>query len=241
MSEPKIILTRSEEDIKKDAPVFRKKGFEIVELPLIKTLPLDFEVPIESPDYIVFQSAKAVKFFLENRSLPAESTLVAVGRKTAKALRSKGYKADLISEESSAEGLIKLFKKLRKGSVLVPRSAIGRREFIDFLKTHGFEVYPLDVYTITHVFYEPEDFKEKLSRGNIITFASPSAVDGFFANLDRLRDRSILNTLIVSAIGKTTKKALLSMGIKADVVASEPSIETLAEETYDFWLKNCKH
>ncbi len=223
----KVILTREEEDIERDRPLFEKEGFEVIPLPLIKTLELPWEPPEESYDYVVFQSQKAVKFFFKKmENLPPSVRIVAVGQKTRKYLSGHGFKEILIPEEESASGLIKLFKKLPPGKVLIPRSAIGKTELIEFLKEEGFEVTALNIYTTFGVEYSPSEFRKRL-KGDFILFYSPSAVRGFFANLQRsgipLED---LNLNFV-AVGKTTKEELQKRGVKEVHIPQKPSSEAL--------------
>jgi uroporphyrinogen-III synthase len=240
MSKPKVILTRSEEDIRKDTEIFDRYGFKVIGLPLISTEALDFKLPAVKPDYVVFQSPKAVRYFLSRESIPQGSKLICVGKKTAESLKEFGLEADFLPEDSRAEGLIELFKSLRRGSVLIPRSAVGREELINFLSRSGFSVYVLNVYTTKGVVYEPEVFISKLREGNFILFASPSAVDSFFANLHKSRGKEFMRTLYVVAIGKTTKKALEEKGVRVDIVPETPSIEAVARLMREFWLENCQ-
>ncbi len=223
----KVILTREEEDIKRDKELFERVGFKVVELPLIRTVPLPAELPLQDYDYIVFQSQKAVRYFLERWEPSPKAKIVAVGEKTAKLLKELGYEVFKMPEKQSAEGLIEIFKDLPFGQVLVPKSKIGRRELIDFLKEHGFKVYELDLYTTQPVLYQREEFIAKLGEGKVILFYSPSAVSAFFANLQKngmtLED---LNLQFV-AIGETTKKALQEAGLENVLTPEKPKTEAI--------------
>ncbi len=241
MSNPKVILTRSEEDIQKDKRVFEELGLSVIELPLIEVKPIEFEMPPLQPDYIVFQSKRAVEYFLSRTgNVPGRAKILCVGRKTAEALEKFGYRDYLLPSESSAKGLIELFKGMKRGKVLIPRSEIGRRELIDFLTLAGFEVYPVDVYSTRSVIYDKNIFLKKLEEGDFIVFASPSAVNGFFANMDLLGGERVKGLPKAVVIGKTTKKALEDKGFEASLIPPKPSMEAVAEEIKSYWLKNCK-
>jgi len=223
----KVILTREEEDIERDRPLFEKEGFEVIPLPLIRTQELSWEIPEEPYDYIVFQSQKAVKFFFKKTvKLSPDVKIVAVGGKTKKLLSELGFKEILTPEEESVSGLVKLFSKLPKGNVLIPRSAIGKIELIDFLKEQGFNVYPLNLYTTLPSEYPPFLFRNKL-KGDFILFYSPSAVRSFFANLQKSGISVKELPLSFIAVGKTTKGELEKYGVEKVHTPEKPSSESI--------------
>ncbi|HIP43449.1 MAG TPA: uroporphyrinogen-III synthase [Aquifex aeolicus] len=220
----KIILTREEEDIEKDKKLFKKEGFTVIGLPLIKATSLDFKLPSSDYDYIVFQSKRAIKYFLEKEQIVDKAKIVVVGKKTAEELKKYGYKADLIPDEENVKGLIRLFKKLRKGKVLIPRSKIGKNELIEFLRRENFTPFPIDVYTVEPVLYDENFLFEKL-KGDFIVFYSPSAVKAFFANLQKHRIGKEKLKLKYIAIGKTTKESLYHFNVKEVLIPQKPSTE----------------
>ncbi|WP_461829027.1 uroporphyrinogen-III synthase [Aquifex sp.] len=226
-SSSKVILTREEEDIKKDRKLFESQGFEVIELPLIRTLPLPVELPLQDYDYIVFQSQKAVKYFFERWKPSPKARIIAVGEKTVKLLKELGYEVFKLPEKQSAEGLIEIFKNLPEGQVLIPKSKIGRRELIEFLRKRGFQVYELDLYTTEPVLYRKEEFLSRLKEGNFILFYSPSAVNAFFANLQKNGIALEEVELRFIAVGETTKRALQDKGIDDVLTPEKPSTEAV--------------
>jgi len=234
-----IILTRSREDIEKDRPVFERLEFKVISLPLIKTEPLEFQLPAEEPDYVVFQSVKAVIYFLDKVTLSPAVRIVAVGEKTKKVLEKRGYRVWMMPDDSTAEGIVKAFPSGKGGTVLVPRSEQGRKEVIEGLRRLGYHVIPLNVYRTAFEKHRPEIVESKLAKGRFIFFASPSAVRSLFANLQENRARERLKSLIVVAIGKTTKRELEEMGVSVSLVPSKPLIEEVALEILKYWQRNC--
>jgi len=223
----RIALTRSEEDIQRDKPIFEKAGFQVLELPLIEEELLDFEPPKESFDFVIFQSPRAVKVFLSKCRLKEEK-IVVIGEKTKKAVEEHSYKVWAMPENYYGEELLKIFRGL-KGKVLVPRSAIGREEVMEGLKALGFEVHALDVYTIKPKLYQKEELISKLSTADAIVFASPSAVKGLLANLQKEEVISLLEPIKVVCIGKTTKDFFeKEVGLRC-FVPEKPSIERVVE------------
>ncbi|QID32413.1 uroporphyrinogen-III synthase [Pampinifervens florentissimum] len=223
----RIALTRSKEDIQKDRPIFERAGFQVLELPLIEEEFLDFEPPKESFDFVVFQSPRAVKAFLSKFRLKGEK-IVVVGEKTKKTVEEHGYKVWAMPENYYGEELLKIFRGF-KGKVLVPRSAIGREEVMEGLKALGFEVHALDVYTIKPKLYQKEELISKLSTADAIVFASPSAVKGLLANLQKEEVIILLEPIKVVCIGKTTKAFFeKEIGLKC-LTPDKPSIERVVE------------
>ncbi len=235
----RVILTRSIEDIEKDRDLFERLGFEVISLPLIKTEPLDFEPPDVQPDYIVFQSAKAVKYFLKKMRINKGTKIIAVGEKTKKVLEKMGCYVHMLPTSNSAEGIVKAMPAGEGKIVLIPRSQQGREEVIKGLQKKGYKVIPLNVYRTVNVKYNPQKIKSILKKGGFIVFASPSAVRGLFANLQSGMEFSIFKNLVVVAIGKTTKGALEKFGVESDIIPVKPLMEEVAGKIHEFWQENC--
>ncbi|MEJ5339562.1 MAG: uroporphyrinogen-III synthase [Aquificaceae bacterium] len=223
----KVILTRSQEDIERDRIIFERAGFEVIPMPLIEEEPIDFEPPQESFDFVVFQSPRAVRAFFSKCRLEKEK-IVVVGEKTRNAVEDYGYNVWAMPANYYGQEVLKLFHGL-KGKVLVPKSAIGRDEVVEGLRALGFEVYALDVYSVKTRLYRKEEILEVLSRADAILFASPSAVRGLLANLQKEEAERSLKPLKVLCIGKTTKEFFESEVNLECLVPEKPSVEKVAE------------
>ncbi len=234
----RVILTRSREDIERDKPLFEKFGFEVVPLPLIKTEPIDFEPPKEKPHFVVFQSAKAVRYFLNKHSIE-NTRIVAVGEKTKKALEEMGYKVWKVPQENTARGILELFPQGKGETILIPRSEQGRLEAIEGLREKGYRVLPINVYRTVAEIHTPKRVEDLLSGGGFIVFASPSAVRGLFANLQKDKAIRLLGRLVVVSIGKTTKKELEKFGLEPNLIPTKPLMEEVAVKIHEYWQRNC--
>jgi hypothetical protein len=84
-------LTPANWILRGDRKLFEKEGFEVIALPLIQDVPLDFDMPEGPFDFVLFQSQKAVKRFFAKCSLAGKEKILAVGEKT-KAEEAKGQK-----------------------------------------------------------------------------------------------------------------------------------------------------
>ncbi|SNZ13661.1 uroporphyrinogen-III synthase [Hydrogenobacter hydrogenophilus] len=223
----KVILTRSPEDIERDRKLFEREGLGVIALPLIKTLPIDFEPIDENFDFVIFQSAKAVKYFFERAKLRGNEKIIVVGEAVKKAVESYGYSVYQIPEMYYAQEIKLLMEKEKRGTVLLPRSREGREELIKWLSDMGFTVYPLNVYATEYVLYDREDFLKRLSMGQFVFFASPSAVRSFFANLPKPEGTKLLKKKKIVCIGKTTKEELTSLSGLSCFLPEKQSVESV--------------
>ena len=235
----RVILTREEKDIERDRKVFESYGFEVVPLPLIRSEGVPFEDSSGAFDWVVFQSVRAVRFFLEGGEIPSGCKIAVVGERTREYLESLGFRVDFVPEDQSAEGLAKELPLSGGERVLIPRSSIGRETLMKGLKERGCDVVDLVVYRVEARLHDPEKVRKTLSGGGFIVFASPSAVKGLFANLQREEILNYLRDLMVVAIGKTTKSYLESRGVTADLVPSKPLMEEVAVKIHTFWHEFC--
>ncbi|MFN3870044.1 MAG: uroporphyrinogen-III synthase [Aquificaceae bacterium] len=223
----RIALTRSQEDIQKDRILFEKEGFEVVPLPLIEEEALEFEILPLSFDYIVFQSQRAARYFLSKYRLKGEK-IVVVGEKTKKAVEEFGYEVWAMPENYYGEEIVKLFKGLN-GKVLIPRSAVGRDEVIEGLKSLGLDVYAVDVYRVKEKLYDKDYLCDVLSKVDALFFASPSAVRGLIANLQKQEITKLLQSKKVLCIGKTTKEFLKRELFIEALMPEKPTVEEVAK------------
>ncbi len=237
----RVILTRTKEDIERDRVVFERHGFEVIPLPLIRVESIEFEPPRERPDLIIFQSAKAVSFFLERSGMPEGAKVVAVGEKTREILERCGIEVHMVPKEHSAGGLLKELPEGKGELVLIPRSEQGREDLLEGLPKKGYRVIALNVYRTFPVKYEEEVVLRALRGGGFIVFASPSAVKGLFANLQKEKALTLLENLVVVSIGKTTKRELEEFGVAPDLIPPKPLMEEVAGKIHEFWQENCIH
>ncbi len=235
----RVILTRSAQDIEKDRGIFESLGFEVVPLPMIETIPLEFKLPEDSVDYVIFPSVKAVRYFFGRADLPEGAKLVAVGEKTRRELESLGHEVWFVPKDMSARGLVEEFPKGRGEIVLIPRSEQGREELLEGLSQKGYRVIPLNLYRTREIMYDRSAIEKSLSSGGFLVFASPSAVRGFFANLPEASERLSSNNVVVVAIGKTTKSELEKFGVLPNIIPPKPLMEEVAGKIHEFWQENC--
>ncbi len=213
-------------------------GVELLSLPLIKTVPVEFNpliVKAFSPDYVVFSSKNGVKWFFEK--VPSDwikGDVVAVGSSTAKKLRELGF-SPLVPSEFSGEGLVELFKNqdLRGVRFLIVRPRVARKVFSEFLREKGAVVEELIVYeTVQDTSNSGKILKFFEAGVDFAAFTSPSNFKSFLSQIPT----KVLDGINLIPIGITTKKAIESAGFRCYTLPEEFSlkgiVETLLKEIY---------
>jgi len=207
------------------------RGVELLALPLIKTVPVEFNPLILrafSPDYIVFSSKNGVKWFFDRVPVDwVECETVAVGSSTAEKLRELGF-SPLVPSEFSGEGLVDLFKgkDLRGVRFLLVRPKVARKVFSDFLKERGAVIEELIVYETVYDTSKKEELLNFFKSGvDFAAFTSPSNFKSFLSQVPR----ELLKNVNLIPIGTTTKKAIEKAGFSCYTVPEEFSLRGIVE------------
>jgi uroporphyrinogen III methyltransferase/synthase len=228
-------------------------GAELIEFPTIEIAPpesyseLDSAIGrIEKYDWLIFTSRNGVKYFLKRffekgrdvRDLKGIK-ICAVGSKTAEEIRNYGMKVDLIPEEYSSEGLIKLFEGI-KGSgdqgikgvkFLFPRAEKAREIFPEKVRELGGYI---DI-PVTYRAVRPERHGKRLKRFlkegkiSIATFTSGATFNNFIEIMGEKADE-LFQGIAIAVIGPVTAKAVEKAGLKVDIMPKEATIEALVKE-----------
>jgi uroporphyrinogen III methyltransferase/synthase len=171
---------------------------------------------------------------LDARAL-AGKVVAVVGEKTREALAARGVRADVVAAESTAEGLAhalatpELQALVGRGPVLLPRAAEGRLALAEALRARGLYV---DAPAAYRALARPPERLEwvatELAAGRVdaATFGSPKTAAALVAALP---DPSLLEGVVVGAVGPTTEAALVRAGVRVDVVASPHTFDALVD------------
>lgn len=236
----KVLVTRPKNMISKTAARFREQGAEVLELPAIRTEPMEDKTAIRSAlekldtyQWLVFTSPTGVDIFFEEmqdfgkdiRALGA-AKIAAIGEGTRKKLREHGLIADLMPEVYDGDALGEALGAILKGTekVLIPRAEKGNENLVRLLRKTGAQVDDIATY---HTLYESSpliDEKKELQSGNIdcVVFTSASTVRGFVEGTkcdDYLGIRA-------ACIGKQTRAAADAYGMKT-FMAEKATIDSL--------------
>ena len=223
----------------------RELGASVRELPAISFAPPADPGPLDAAlralerfDWVVFASGTAVDRVLDrlgDLQLSAEAlarlSLAVVGPATADRLRARLRAPDLQAPEATGEALARaLAPSVRGRRVLLPRPAEGRAEILEGLATAGAQVAPVEAYRTVPT---PPEHLARLGpwiearEVDAVAFASPSAVRAVVAALGS--GVTLLDGVLLAAIGPTTSRALHEAGLRTGAVANRHTGTDLAD------------
>jgi uroporphyrinogen-III synthase len=148
--------------------------------------------------------------------------LAAVGPATQAALERYGLFADLVPDRAAGRHLAAAFGDVSGLRILLPRSDIALRDLPDALKARGAIVTEVVAYVTRPAPADPRVLENVLSgKLGAVTFFSPSAVDGFEAQVAPREPADILRDVAVVCVGETTAQAARSKGLTGVLVAAD--------------------
>lgn len=231
-----IVVTRSKGGEDALAARLAELGASVREIasisfaPPADAAPLDAALrAIETFEWAVFASATAVERTVERlRAIGMEPAalarrrLAAVGPATADALARAVREPDLVPSEARGEAMaIALKPHVRGKRVLLPRPADGRPELFEGLLAAGAHVVAVEAYRTVPA--PPEVVRPlagwiRAGEVHAVAFASPSAVKAVVVGLGE--DASLLERVMLAAIGPSTGAAIRSAGL---AVSTQPA------------------
>ncbi len=247
----RILNTRPIESSPALSQRLRQLGAEVLEMPAFQVIPAQDYAELDrlihslaggsNWDWILFTSANAVTYFLQrlfslgyDLRILAHSGLGAVGKATAQALSNFHLNADFIPSKFSGLDWVAEVADLAGKRVLLPRSAIAPSDVPDELLRRGAYVEAPVTYSVASTEADA-DVLNAFSSGIIdwITFFSPSAVRGLLDILTKGFGRQQALTLLkqskTACIGPTTAAEVDKVGLHADLVAEEYTLDGLVE------------
>jgi uroporphyrinogen-III synthase len=195
---------------------------------------LDALVRLESYHWICFSSPRAVESVVRRAAAPPPGVrMAAVGPSTATALASAGWPVDRLPAHATGEGLVEAFRLAGDAAgarVFFPASAIARETIPAGLRALGAVVERITAYRTVALPLDREACRRQVEGGEVqvVTFTSPSAMEGLRAGLGEDLFRSLAGSVPAAAMGPTTAASLEGMGWKRVVVAGTATMEGLA-------------
>jgi len=205
---------------------------ELLDVPLIKTVPLDFNpliVKAFSPDFIVFSSKNGVKHFF-SRVDPRELSgveVISVGKSTSKELEKLGLRARY-PQEFSANGLVEMFKNenLLGKRFLIVRPKVASETFKNFLRERGALTEEIVAYETVPDASKSKEVLEFFKRKvDLAAFTSPSNFRSFLSFISP----SLIEDVKLVPIGTTTKEAIEREGYNVYRLPKEFSLKGIVE------------
>lgn len=238
----KVLLTRPKDLISSMAGKLRRMGAEVLELPAIRTEPIEENPELEKAmevlseyQWLVFTSPTGVKVFFQQmkkygkdiRSL-GQAKVAAIGKGTRKKLEERGIFVDLMPEVYDGASLGKALAEVCDGSekILIPRARLGTRELLIPLEEKGIHTDDIPTYDTLYESSEFIDEKKEFETGRVdcAVFTSASTVKGFVESTRGL-DYSRVKA---ACIGKQTRAAADAYGMET-YMADKATMDSLAE------------
>lgn len=245
MSKPlagkRVVITRALEQSAETAVRLRELGATPIIFPAIQFIPLDSAKKrltaalndIRQYDWILFTSQNGVRFFdqllwelfarYDGLSFGAPPKIAAVGQKTARLLKEKGFRVDLVPDAFVGERLIEALGDVRGQRILLPRAKKGRPEIVEMLKERGAMVDEIALYDTVSADPTPEALTELNKGVDAILFTSPSTVKGY---LSQVGERPVSN-FVVGCIGEVTRRSAEAHNVTVNIVPEESTMDGL--------------
>lgn len=237
----RVVVTRAADQAEPWLDTLRAAGAVPILAPAIRVVPTpggELDAALERigsghVHWVIFTSRNTVDVVLERmseigRSVEdfASTRVAAVGHVTAMALESRGIAVELVPDEQTAAGLVAALTKLGVAGqrCWLPQGNLARNTLADGLRAAGAEVETTVVYrTEPNDRLDPE-VRRQIVDGNVdvLTFASPSAVDSFLRALGD--DRTKVRSIPAVAIGPTTADAIRDHDLTLAAVADDASV-----------------
>lgn len=157
--------------------------------------------------WLVVSSPESARVVVEHWSEKSEAHVAAIGGGTAQVLREAGLRVEFEPSKATFRTLASELPAERYATVLYPASLKASTENVQALIERGFIVRRLNTYsTETAVWTEIQ--RELGARIDVVTFASPTTVKGWVANM------GVCESLPVACIGETSGSAAKRAGFR---------------------------
>jgi len=241
-----IAVTRPVDENEALAGRLEALGAEVVRTPTLRVEPVDTGESLVQQlavaheklyDWLVFTSANGVRYFmklllasnLDVRALAGISIAV-IGARTADSLRNHGLKPDLVSEESTQEGLAGVLCEKRPRRVVIARALEARPVLEEQLQCAGAEVIVLPVYQTVPDERGIERLRAMLGANKVdmVTFTSAKTFKELGDALESSGElpKELFNQCAIGVIGPVTRAAVEMAGLNVDLESSRPDMES---------------
>lgn len=245
-----VLVTRAQGRAAGLVAALEAAGALPVVLPAIAFAPVEDDAPLLDAarrlaagdyDWAVFTSANAVEPLLrhlpQTGPSPGRLRVGAVGEATRAKLQEFGVVADVVPAESTAAGLVQALRRegVDGARILCPQGNLARPTLVDGLRAAGAAVDTVLAYR-TVMAGDSQPVMQRLAhegRFDVVTFASPSAVDGFLVAVGA--DLAALSGACFACVGPTTAAAARERGLPVHAVADAPSDAGLVEAIVDYF------
>jgi uroporphyrinogen-III synthase len=233
----RVVITRADEQAGELAALLEAAGAVPVRAPTILIAPpasyaeLDAALAgVRAHDWLVFTSANGVRSLLgraEQLGVELRTRVAAVGGTTSRALGERGVPVAFVPPEERASALGATLPDVEARSVLLVRGEKADPALARLLEARGAHVAAVTAYRTLPVAPSGQGLEELRLGTDVITFTSPSTVEGFVSLGPEWR--SLARHAIVVTIGPTTTAAALELGFGVHAEAHERSMSALVD------------
>lgn len=191
-------------------------------------------------DFSIFTSGKTAEvIFYDEDIYPLSKKaefgkIIAVGEKTAAAIRKAGFEVDIVPEEKNIEGILETLGEgdLTGKRFFLPHGSLTTHNPAEILQGMGAEVETLLLYsnepprsdTVADIIRQIKNEKPEW-----IVFQSPSGLRNFITLMGNEQDKPYFKGIKIAVIGKTTEAFALQNGLNVDFLPENPSLEMILD------------
>ncbi|MEE9208450.1 MAG: uroporphyrinogen-III synthase [Gemmatimonadota bacterium] len=239
-----VAVTRAEDETGSLTLLLERERARVVRWPCVSFGPPEDPGPLkvaladlDAFDWIVVTSPRAANVLVRDAGRPpARARVAAAGPSTAGRLREAGWAVHLVPEPPGGGPLVDDLAatgEARGARIFFPCSDRALPATADGLTRLGATVERVVAYRTLRGSPDPAEVMADVAAGGIqvVTFASPSAVDGLCHRLTLDETDGVLGRIPSAAIGDTTASALRKYGYPPAAVAQPSTLAGLVEAT----------
>ena len=244
-----MLITRAKHQAGELSRKLRDLGARVIEIPSIEIRPPRSYNPLDRAlqnagcyDWLILTSVNGVDALFrrlwkvrKKRKDLAHLKVCAIGPATADAIAKRGLTVDVVPEKYVAEAVVEaLAPQVKRKKVLLVRARVARDVIPRELRRAGAKLDVVEAYETV----APAASRARLQtvlrnvrlRPDAITFTSSSTAKNF---VELLRGRGsslkLVDGVLLASIGPVTSQTLREVGLRADVEASEYTMDGLVQ------------
>jgi uroporphyrinogen-III synthase len=246
-----IVITRPTEDSHHFKFQLEKIGFHVLVYSSINvsSFPLSDDMKIhlhslQNYDWIIFTSKNGVHYFMQelltlgiDKEILQSLHIGAVGPKTNEELNKYDLQAHFVPSEFTTDDLAKEITDIKGKKILLPRSNIESPLLTKMLKEKNALVTEIPIYKTEYLAGENNEFKELLEKNQVslLTFTSPSTVEGFLRSIPNKDQLKVLSLPILS-IGPVTTEAANRHGFINSTTADIYTVDGMMKKIQEIFI-----
>ena len=243
LTHKRIVITRPRAQAEEFASALIAERAHPIFFPVIEITPLsDFAVldaalqSLGQYNWLILTSVHGVNVFFKRlkvlgiNQIPQHLRVAAIGARSALCLAEHGLTADFVPIKYIAEAIVPgLGEDISGKRFLLPQSDLAREFLAQEIRSAGGIVDEIVAYHTVPAQPRPSAWDALRSGMDVVTFASPSSVNGFFGVLGKngFDIYRLPGNPLIASIGPVTSAAAREIGLPVQVEAKEHTITGL--------------